>query len=68
VTWAQEEPRNMGPWSYIEPRMKTATRVINNKEMSPHYVGRDPSAATATGLGGAFHNKEQALIIKAAFA
>jgi len=68
VTWAQEEPRNMGPWSYIEPRMKTATRVINNKEMSPHYVGRDPSAATATGLGGVFHNKEQALIIKAAFA
>ena len=35
VTWAQEEPRNMGAWTYVAPRIMTATRVLLGKEITP---------------------------------
>lgn len=25
ITWAQEEPKNMGYWGYVKPRIETAT-------------------------------------------
>lgn len=50
IVWVQEEPQNMGAWSYVKPRIDA---VIREKKL-PHspirYVGRPPSAATATGL------------------
>jgi len=63
ITWVQEEPMNMGAWSFVQPRIATATRVINNLEKRPAYVGRKPSAAVATGLGGRAHNAEQSALI-----
>ncbi len=66
ITWVQEEPKNMGAWSFVQPRIETATRVVNNKEVRPTYVGRKPSAATATGLGGRLHNAEQDSLLRAA--
>jgi len=50
VIWAQQEPKNMGAYSYINPRIMTATREINGNEMRPRYVGRPVSAAPATGM------------------
>lgn len=26
VVWVQEEPKNMGAWSYVQPRLLTSTR------------------------------------------
>lgn len=66
AVWAQEEPKNMGAWSHVQPRMATATRDLNNKEVRPRYVGRKPSAATATGMGGRAHEAEQYSIIDGA--
>ena len=40
----------MGAYSYINPRIMTATREINGNEMRPRYVGRPVSAAPATGM------------------
>ena len=68
VMWVQEEPKNMGCWSYVQPRIATATRHLNGKEVRPLYAGRKPSAATATGLGARAHNAEQAIIYDTAFA
>ena len=44
-------PRNMGAYSYVLPRIMTATREINKDEKRPRYVGRAVSAAPATGMG-----------------
>jgi len=67
VLWCQEEPKNMGAWSFVQPRISTATRSINKHEKRPLYAGRAPSAATATGLGARAHNAEQAALIAGAF-
>lgn len=66
ITWVQEEPKNMGAWSYVQPRIATATRTLNSKEVRPSYVGRRTEAAVATGLGARAHNAEQSSIIDAA--
>lgn len=50
VVWAQQEPKNMGAYTYVLPRVMTATREINGEEKRPRYVGRPVSAAPATGM------------------
>ena len=47
----------MGAYSYVTPRIMTATREINRDEKRPTYVGRPVSAAPATGMGRV-HQKE----------
>lgn len=64
--WCQEEPKNMGAYSFIEPRFRTTTRVLCGGEKGIMYTGRKPSAATATGLGGRAHDFEQVAIREAA--
>jgi 2-oxoglutarate dehydrogenase E1 component len=64
--WCQEEPKNMGAWTFVQPRIATATRQINKKEIRPLYAGRKPSAATATGMGGKAHEAEQNAVLAAA--
>jgi 2-oxoglutarate dehydrogenase E1 component len=51
VVWAQQEPKNMGAYSYVAPRVETATRQINKDEKRLRFVGRPVSAAPATGMG-----------------
>eukprot|EP00612_Vaucheria_litorea_P005795 CAMPEP_0171464818 /NCGR_PEP_ID=MMETSP0945-20130129/8029_1 /TAXON_ID=109269 /ORGANISM="Vaucheria litorea, Strain CCMP2940" /LENGTH=956 /DNA_ID=CAMNT_0011992071 /DNA_START=277 /DNA_END=3147 /DNA_ORIENTATION=+ len=50
VDWVQEEPKNMGAYSYVMPRIMTATREVNKNEKRPHYIGRPTSASPATGM------------------
>ncbi len=66
VIWAQQEPKNMGAYSYIAPRLETATRELNGDEKRPRYVGRPVSAAPATGMGKV-HQKEYADIMEGVF-
>ena len=40
----------MGAYSYVLPRIMTATREINKEEKRARYVGRSVSAAPATGI------------------
>jgi 2-oxoglutarate dehydrogenase E1 component len=51
LIWAQQEPKNMGAYSYVLARIMTATRELNGNEKRPRYVGRPVSAAPATGMG-----------------
>jgi 2-oxoglutarate dehydrogenase E1 component len=58
--WCQEEPQNMGAWTFMEPRL----RALCKSEIA--YAGRDASASPAVGAL-ALHKREQARLIKEAF-
>ncbi|KAK7112604.1 2-oxoglutarate dehydrogenase complex component E1-like isoform X1 [Littorina saxatilis] len=65
VTWVQEEHKNMGPYLYVEPRIRTILKKIeDDREME--YAGRFPSAASATG-NKQMHLMELAGFMEAAF-
>ncbi|CAH9115056.1 unnamed protein product [Cuscuta europaea] len=66
IVWCQEEPMNMGAYHYITPRLYTAMRALGRGNMDDiNYVGRAPSAATATGFYQV-HVKEQTEIVQKA--
>jgi len=50
VVWCQEEPKNMGSWTFVEPYLEWVLRHAGSKVSRPRYAGRPASAATATGL------------------
>ena len=57
--WCQEEPRNMGAWSYIEPRIEGALGV------RPLYAGRKPGSSPAAGSKANHYREQKALLTKA---
>jgi 2-oxoglutarate dehydrogenase E1 component len=50
VVWCQEEPKNMGSWTFVEPYLEWVLGQAGGKAKRPRYAGRPASAATATGL------------------
>ncbi|CAD5115417.1 DgyrCDS4392 [Dimorphilus gyrociliatus] len=56
VVWVQEEHKNMGAWSYVEPRFLTVMKNLQ-KEPQIRYIGRHCSPSTATGYK-AYHIRE----------
>jgi 2-oxoglutarate dehydrogenase E1 component len=50
MVWCQEEPKNMGAWSFIEPNLSWVLDHIDARHKRPRYAGRPASAATAVGL------------------
>lgn len=57
IFWTQEEPKNMGGWTFVENRLE---EIKGEKTLK--YVGRDASASPATG-SYAIHNLEQEKIV-----
>ncbi len=49
MVWCQEEPKNMGAWSFIEPNLEWVLERIEARVRRPAYAGRAATAATATG-------------------
>src|SRR5215813_556622 len=47
--WCQEEPRNMGAYSFMQPYLEWVLDQVKAKNKQPIYAGRAASAATATG-------------------
>ncbi len=60
LVWCQEEPQNMGAWSFIEPRL----RRLLGRDIA--YAGRKASASPAVGAL-AIHKREQAALVAEAF-
>jgi 2-oxoglutarate dehydrogenase E1 component len=58
LVWVQEEPKNMGGWTFVEPRLSG----LLPKCERPYYVGRAPSASPATG-SYAIHELEQRQLV-----
>jgi 2-oxoglutarate dehydrogenase E1 component len=63
IVWCQEEPKNMGAWSFIEPLLEDSFKKVGMKNVSrARYAGRAASASTATGLLKVHNNQQAALI------
>jgi 2-oxoglutarate dehydrogenase E1 component len=58
--WCQEEPLNMGAWSYIFPRLE---KVVGAKV---RYAGRKTASSPAAG-SKAMHYREQKALLESAF-
>jgi 2-oxoglutarate dehydrogenase E1 component len=59
--WVQEEPANMGAWTFVRERLQDLLR----EGLSPRYAGRRESASPATG-SLRVHRVEQQAILDAA--
>ena len=62
IVWVQEEPKNMGAWSFVEPRLRAAAP----KGKDVRYIGRKRRSSTAEG-DPLIHKEEQQRIITEAF-
>ncbi|SEA82628.1 2-oxoglutarate dehydrogenase E1 component [Rubrimonas cliftonensis] len=67
VIWCQEEPKNQGAWTFVEPNLEWVLGRIGCATTRPRYAGRSASASPATGLASR-HKQEQADLIDAALA
>jgi 2-oxoglutarate dehydrogenase E1 component len=58
IVWVQEEPQNMGAWTYMAPRLE----ALVSKRIRVRYVGRPERSSPAEGVADA-HDKAQKQII-----
>ena len=50
LVWCQEEPKNMGGWTFVDPWLELTLEKMSLKAKRARYVGRPASASTAAGL------------------
>ena len=62
IIWCQEEPENMGSWSFIDRRLESVLVNSKCKFNRPIYAGRPEAASPATGTMSR-HLKEQKLLV-----
>ena len=67
LVWCQEEPKNMGGWTFVDPWLELTLDRLDIKAKRARYVGRPASASTAAGLMSR-HLKELETFLTEAFA
>ena len=50
IVWCQEEPKNMGSWSFVRSRIKVVLKKIQSKQSKIPFIGRRSAASPATGV------------------
>jgi len=66
LVWCQEEPMNMGAWTFFDGQMREATTSVLGTNL-PRYVGRPASSSPAVGFSS--HHQEQLVqLLSEAFA
>jgi 2-oxoglutarate dehydrogenase E1 component len=50
LVWCQEEPKNMGGWTFVDPWLELTLEKMDVASKRARYVGRPASASTAAGL------------------
>ncbi|MFT6084234.1 MAG: 2-oxoglutarate dehydrogenase E1 component [Alphaproteobacteria bacterium] len=66
IIWCQEEPRNMGAWSFVDYYIEwVLDHVKNAATKRARYIGRASAASTATGLASKHKIEQDALISEA---
>lgn len=67
MIWCQEEPANMGAWTFALPRLANIMEELGRGPLLPSYVGRAAAASPATGLLKT-HEAEQKQLVDQALA
>jgi 2-oxoglutarate dehydrogenase E1 component len=62
IVWVQEEPRNMGAWTFVSPQL---VDLLENR-WPLRYVGRASSASPAEG-SHAYHQADQETLVRQAY-
>ena len=62
IIWCQEEPKNQGGWTFVEPNLEWVLGRIGSAHVRPVYVGRPAAASPATGLAR-LHKEQQAALV-----
>jgi 2-oxoglutarate dehydrogenase E1 component len=65
VVWCQEEPVNMGAWTFVAPRIEEILGRIESPYRRPTFVGRPEAAAPATGLLSGHLEEQKRLVDEA---
>jgi len=67
VVWCQEEPENMGAWTFVDRRLERLLTRLDMPAHRPAYVGREAAASPATGVAKV-HAAEQMHLVRKALA
>jgi len=67
VVWCQEEPRNMGAWTFVSEFIEEVVDEMGFAHPELRYAGRSAAASPATGLA-AHHEREQRALVDQALA
>jgi 2-oxoglutarate dehydrogenase E1 component len=59
IVWAQEEPKNMGAWTFVAPR------ILSTFGRAARYVGRPERASPAEGYLSAHQDQQGAIVAEA---
>ena len=62
IVWCQEEPKNQGAWSFVEPNIEWVLGRIGARHKRPVYAGRPASASPATGQASEHKKQQEALV------
>ena len=62
MVWCQEEPKNQGAWTFMEPNLEWVLTRMKAKHTRPIYAGRPASASPASGLASQHKAQQEALV------
>jgi 2-oxoglutarate dehydrogenase E1 component len=65
VVWCQEEPQNMGAWTFVDRRIEALLVELHGISKRPTYIGRNESASPATG-SSRIHAQQQSNLVEQA--
>ena len=61
VIWVQEEPKNMGAYFFVKPRLDDIVDNLGLK-LQVNYIGRDASASPATGSSKLHKDQQDGIV------
>ena len=65
IVWCQEEPKNQGGWSFVEPNLEWVLNRVGADHPRARYVGRAAQASVATGLASRHKVEQEQLVAEA---
>lgn len=67
IIWCQEEPKNMGPWSFVKPHLEQILESFQESSNKLFYIGRLAAASPAAGSTQRHKNEQLSLVNAALF-